>query len=50
MGSVWAGRWGEYFALKKMAHEWHEKGLSMDEIKDRLRRELKGVPLRVVNG
>lgn len=50
MGSVWAGRWGKYFALKKRAHEWHEKGLSMAEIEARLRRELEGVPLKVVNG
>ena len=50
MTSVWAGRWGDYFALKKMAHEWHKKGLSMAEIEARLRRELEGVPLKVING
>lgn len=49
-GSVWAGRWDEYFRLKKQVHEWHEQGFSMEEIENKLRRELSGVDLKVVNG
>lgn len=49
MGSVWAGRWGEYFALKKMAHEWRKQGFSMEEIKNKLRKKLDGTELKVVN-
>ena len=50
MTSVWAGRWGRYFELKKKVHEWHKQGMSREHIENKLRRELEGVQLKVVNG
>ena len=50
MGCIWAGRWKEYFALKKQIHDWRKQGFSMQEIENKLRRKLEGVELRVVDG
>jgi hypothetical protein len=49
MGCVWAGRWKEYFLLKKEIYEWHKQGFSMEEIKNKLRKKLDGTELKVVN-
>tara|TARA_R100001440_G_scaffold26434_2_gene43038 strand:+ start:5915 stop:6067 length:153 start_codon:yes stop_codon:yes gene_type:complete len=50
MGCIWAGRWKQYFQLKKQIHEWHKQGMCREHIENKLRRELEGVQLKVVNG
>ena len=51
MTSVWAGRWGEYHKIKKKMEEWYRKGVSMDDIEERVRTNSDNNPvkLRVVN-
>ena len=50
MTSVWAGRWGKYHEIKRKMHEWHDKGVSLEEIKKRIRTMTDNEPakLRVV--
>tara|TARA_R100000773_G_scaffold24837_1_gene21768 strand:- start:3093 stop:3245 length:153 start_codon:yes stop_codon:yes gene_type:complete len=50
MGCIWAGRWKQYFKIKKEIYEWHKQGFSRQDIENKLRRKLEGVELRVVNG
>ena len=51
MTSVWAGRWGKYHKIKKKMHEWHQKGVSLNEIQKRVQTitDNKPVELRVVD-
>ena len=50
MTSAWAGRWGKYHKIKRKMHEWHDKGVSLEEIKKRIRTVTDNKPakLRVV--